>query len=138
MSVGTIDEIAVLEQQHQDYKAMHAVSLSQRDCLKREDLEGVNASGARMHDLMNRIRLRQKELPDEVGMGHEPDVRVWTEAIRHTIRQILEVRQANEDTLRGMMVQTRREMQQFAQGRRAARGYRHQKVEEARFYDGSR
>ena len=129
----------VLDQQHEDFRAILAISTRQRDCLAREDLEGVEATSGRMHGLMRRIQLRQFELPRDLARITDSAVAERVHDMQDTIRRALRMRQMNEHSVRQLMARTRSELRQFRQGKRATRGYRHRQVEgPPRFYDGRR
>ena len=89
---------------------------------------------------MERIRLRQKEIPPYYSASDtvDPEVSRRNEAIGELIRNLQSIRNDNEGSVRRLMTRTRAELRQFQQGRQAIRGYRSPKVVEARFYDGAR
>jgi len=132
------DILSLLEEEEADYRAMHAVALAQRESLGRDDMEGVNASLARTNALMGRIQLRRARLPADLVSRGGAALAQRRDAIRSAIMQVEGVRRANEETVRGLLEETRRELRQTTKGRKVARGYRAARVEEARFYDGRR
>ncbi len=136
--LGDSDDLQLLDQQYDDYKAMYSASLSQRSCIAREDVDGLQACFHRMRAIMDRIRLRQAALPGPAlaASAASEEVVERTEAIRHLIGDLQAVREGNEASVRRLMERTRGELEQFQRGRRATRGYATQKpVEKARFYD---
>ena len=128
----------LLDQQLDDYKAMYSASVSQRACIGREDVDGLQASFQRMRVIMDRIRLRQAALPGPApaASAASEEVVERTEAIHQLIGDLQAIRKDNEASVRRLMERARDELAQFQRGRRATRGYATQKsVEEARFYD---
>ena len=136
---GGSDDVAMqlLDQQFDDYKAMYSASVSQRACIAREDVDGLQASVDRIRVIMDRIRLRQVALQGpEVASAASGEVVERTEAIRHLIGDLQAIREDNEGSVRRLMERSREEFEQFQQSRRATRGYATKRaVEEARFYD---
>ena len=116
---------------------MYQVSLEQRDCIQREDLSGLDASYQRMHRLMDQIRLRQAQV-DEGAEAPPPEARQRREALRHIVRELSELNQANQNGVRHLLDRTRQELRNFGKGRRAARGYRDTRTRDAQFFDGTR
>jgi len=117
---------------------MLAISTRQRDCLAREDLEGMEAASGRMHGLMRRIQLRQSELPRDLDQITDSAVAERVRDMEDTIRRAMQMRQVNEHSVRQLMVRTRSELKQFRQGKQATQGYRYRQVGMPRFYDGRR
>ncbi|MCC7260906.1 MAG: flagellar protein FliT [Candidatus Latescibacteria bacterium] len=115
-----------------DYEVMYQLGLEQRDCIAREDLEGLAASFQRTRQLMDRIRLRQEGSP---GPGREPGEATQREAVRRLLGRLQELRRDNEAAVQGLLARTREEVRQFQQGRRALRGYQKAGLSEARFID---
>ena len=134
--------LSALEQQLGDYRGMQQVSLEQGQFITREDVTGLSSSFERMHRIMDRIRLRQQELPSGslARRLESGDARIaeCLEAIRHIIRDLQRSRQAHERSVRLLMERTQSELVGLGQGQRAARGYRGRFVEDARFFDGIR
>ena len=134
------DLLSILDGQYEDYLSMQRVSAEQSRSIARDDVAELEASFGRMHRLMDRIRLRQLELPGNVAEIEARDAEVARrlEALRGLIRGLLRDRQANETSVQRLMDRTRAELKQFGQGQRAAKGYRSRSVEDARFFDGTR
>ena len=130
--------VALLEAQREDYQAMYAAGLAQRESLARDDMSGVHAALARANALMGRIRLRQARLPANLGSNSEPDVGERTRALRDAILRVERLRQSNEDAVRLQLQETRDEIRRSGRGRKVARGYRGRQVEGARFFDRRR
>ena len=134
------DVLSILDGQYEDYLSIQRVSAEQSRSIAHEDVPELEASFGRMHRLMDRIRLRQLELPGNVAEIEARDAEVARRmgALRELIRCLLRDRQANEASVRQLMDRTRAELKQFGQGQRAAKGYRSRSVEDARFFDGTR
>jgi hypothetical protein len=128
----------VFDRQYEDYRSMYQLGLEQRSCIAGEDLAGLDASFGRMHRVMDRIRLRQTDLDELCSGGVPAGVAERREALRTIVVELQELRRVNERAVRQLQGRTREELKQVQQGRRAARGYRHSKVEQARFFDGTR
>ncbi|MBI2504126.1 MAG: hypothetical protein HYW07_12955 [Candidatus Latescibacteria bacterium] len=118
-----------------DYRAMYQLGLEQRDCIAREDLEGLGNSFRRLRRLMDRIRLRQAGRP---AAGNSPEEEGQREELRRVIAELQELRRGNEAAVQGLLSRTREELRQFQQGRRSLRGYQTTRPSEARFFDGVR
>ena len=132
--------LEILDQHYEDYRAMYRVGLEQRDCIAREDLSGLEVSFERMHRLTDRIRRRQAGMPElGPGGGAAPgELQQRHQNLRHIIGELQEVRQSNERAVKRLLQRTRDELRQFGKGQRAARGYRRTRVQDARFFDGTR
>lgn len=115
-----------------DYEVMYQLGLEQRDCIAREDLEGLAVSFQRTRQLMDRIRLRQE---GSSGPGREPREATQREEVRRLLGRLQELRRDNEAAIQGLLARTREEVRQFQQGRRALRGYQKTGLSEARFID---
>jgi hypothetical protein len=115
-----------------DYQAMYQLGLEQRDCIAREDLEGLGSACQRQRRLMDRIRLRQEGRPASGSSAEELRQR---EELRRLIAQVQELRRGNEEAVQALLGRTREELRQFQQGRRSLRGYRRTGPAEARFVD---
>lgn len=135
-SGSTESLIALLDEERQDYLAMHAAGLEQRACLDRDDMAGVSAALARANTLMGRIRLRRARLPGDLAARSEPQVVQRTSAIRDAIVQVEELRRANQRTVERLLEETRGDLHRTTRGHKAGRGYRETRVNEARFIDG--
>ena len=131
------DALGILDEQYRAYRDMYRVGLQQKACIEREDLTGLDASFERMHRLMGRIRLGQAEVGDS-GTSASPEVRQRREALRHIVRELGTLNQANQTGVRDLLDRTRKELQHFGKGRRAAKGYRDTRSRDARFFDGTR
>ena len=132
--------LELLDQHYEDYRAMYRVSLEQCDCIEREDLSGLEVSFERLHRLMDQIRRRQAGMP-ELGPcegAAQKELQQRHQNLRHIIGELQEVRQGNERAVRHLLQRTRDELRQFGKGQRAARGYRRTRVQDARFFDGTR
>ena len=132
--------LELLDQQYRDYTTMYRVGVRQRAHIAEEDVSGLQTTFHEIRDIMERIRLRQKEIPPYSPQSDEvdPEVTRRNEAIGELIRNLQAIRKDNEDSVRRLMTRARAELRQFQQRRQAVRGYRSQKVVEARFYDGRR
>ena len=119
-------------QDHADYQAMYQLGLEQRDCIAREDLDGLGSSFQRLRRLMDRIRLRQEGRP---AAGNTPEELHQREELRRVIAELQELRRNNEVAAQGLLSRTREELRQFQQGRRSLRGYQTTGPSEARFID---
>ncbi len=139
--LSLLELIETLEAQCEDYQAMHREGVLQRDCLRGDDLRGLNAATARMRLLMDRVGRRQATMPVELARleRESPAVAERTECLRRTIRSVLELRDQSERAARDLLDDTRRQLHQVGAGRRASRGYRrHSSIQEARFVDNVR
>ena len=122
----------------------YAATITMRDLLYRSGrpsealAEGAAAWTMDKKPLQGRIRLRQARLPTDLATRPEPEVGERTSAIRNAILRVEKLRLANEETVRRLLEETRGEIRRSSHGRKVARGYRAQRVEEARFYDGRR
>ena len=130
----------VLEQQRQSYRALHRVSLRQRECIECEDMEGLSRAFDEIHRMMERILLQQARMPDVSGFDSvdRREVGAAQGKLRVVIGEIERLRRDNVDSIKGLMQRVRGELRQFGRGRRAARGYGKSAVGEARFFDGTR
>jgi|APSaa5957512622_1039677.scaffolds.fasta_scaffold66576_3 hypothetical protein len=140
-SVAHGDLIEALDAQCEDYQAMHHEGVLQRDCLRGDDLTGLNAATGRMRVLMDRVRMRQASMPTDLALVGRtcPQVAQRTECLRQTIQRVLDLRDQSEATASALLADTRRQLQQVGAGRRASRGYRRQpNLQEARFVDNVR
>lgn len=136
-----VDEILThLDAQCGDYQAMYREGLQQRDCLRNDDLPGLNTATQRMRGLMDRVQLRQRELPPDLTKleRSQPAVAERTESMRQLIHAILEVREQSESAAQALLDNTQDELRSFDTGRRATRQYQPTRVNEARFIDGRR
>ena len=124
------------QQDYADYRAMYQVGLEQRDCIAREDLEGLSVSIQRLRRLMDRINLRQAGRP--AAGSPSPEEERQREELRRLLGELQELRRDNEAAVQQLLARTREEMRQYQQRRRAIRGYRVNAPEEARFFDGVR
>ncbi|MEW6749553.1 MAG: hypothetical protein AB1505_01065 [Candidatus Latescibacterota bacterium] len=128
--------LQLLDQQLEDYQALHALAVEQRACLEGEDLSQLQQVFARAHRLMERIGSRQGRLG---GMDRtEGAVQERLARLRQAIEEVEAARQAGEGTARRMLARTRDELHRLGRGQRAARGYQAAPVARARLYDGVR
>jgi len=125
-----------LDQQCSDYRAMYQLSLDQRACIEREDLPALQTLFARTHRLMDRIRLRQAQLP--TLEGRHPEVEQRYETLRDLLVDLQELRQFNQQAAQRLLERAREEIRRFGKGRRAVRGYQNAQVGQARLFDGTR
>ena len=132
--------LPVLDAQCEDYKALCREGQRQRDCLRSDDMQGMNEATRSMRVLMNRIQLRQAQLPpDLAGIAQRrPAVAERTAALRQFVHRVLQVRDESERAARELLEATRHQLHQFDAGRRAARGYQRVVPRQPRFVDGSR
>lgn len=141
-SSATIDDLlAILDAQCEDYGAMYREGVVQRDCLRNDDLDGLNAVTGRMQALMDRVRLRHADLPaDLVRLEREhAEVATRTDCLRRTIQSVLALRDQSDQAARRLMEHTRTQLRQVSTARRASRGYQQQPRHlEARFVDNLR
>lgn len=129
----------VIDRQYEAYKSMYQVGLEQRSCIAGEDLAGLDDSFARLHRLMDRIRLRQAELDELCPGGSFPaELGERRQALRLIVLELQDLRRVNEKALRGLLDRAREDLKQVQQGRRAVRGYGLAQVHQARFFDGTR
>lgn len=138
MTTTTSDLTRVLDAQHEDLRAILALSTRQGQCLAREDLAGVETVSARMHALMRRIQLRQSELPGDLARTPDPAVAERVRDMQDTLQRAMRMRQTNEHSACQLLARTRSELKHLRQGEQATRGYRHLQVADSRFYDGRR
>ena len=133
--------LEILDEQCEDYQSMYREGVAQRDCLRDDDLRGLNASTGRMRALMDSVRARHTRLPVELIRleREQPEVAERTECLRHTIQSVLDLRDQSERAARGLLGETRRQVRQVRTGRRASRGYgRPPAAQESRFVDNLR
>jgi|SaaInl7_200m_RNA_FD_contig_101_211035_length_3304_multi_7_in_0_out_0_2 hypothetical protein len=128
--------LEILDRQYGDYRAMRTLGMEQRACLERDDLAGLEASFVRIQRLMDRIRLRQTELP--VLDKQHPEIRQRCDKLKTIILEIQDLRQFNQRSAQRLLEDTREEMRQLGKGRRARRGYQSAQVNQARLFDGTR
>lgn len=128
--------IDFLDQQCGDYRAMYAVGVEQRDCIEREDLVGLESAFARMQKLMDRVRLRQQQMPGPHRGG--PEIMARVEIMRNLIYELDGVRHCAQETAEKLLVETRGEMRRMGKGRQAFRGYQSADPGRSRLYDGTR
>ena len=127
-----------LDAQCEDYQVMYREGLVQRDCLRDDDLKGLNVTSRRIRMLMDRVRGRQVDMPADLAqLGRQlPEVGQRLECLRQTIQSVLDVRDETDGAARQLLDDTRRQLYQVGTGRRASRGYRRQPPPQAaRFVD---
>ena len=135
------DLLEALDRQCEDYQAIYREGIAQRDCLRGDDLDGLNAATQRMRELMDRVRQRHACLPGDLPQleRERPDVAERTDCLRRTIQAVLEVRDESERAATDLMADTRRQLRRVGTGQRASRGYRRQLLPaESRFVDNMR
>ena len=122
-----------LDAQCEDYQVMYREGLVQRDCLRDDDLKGLNATSRRIRMLMDRVRGRQVDMPADLAqLGRQlPEVGQRLECLRQTIQSVLDVRDETDGAARQLLDDTRRQLHQVGTGRRASRGYRRQSPPQA-------
>ena len=115
---------------------MHSVGLAQLDCVEREDLTGLELAFTRMQEFMDRVRMRQQRIPD---LGDDrPAVASRLEIMRNLLSELEDLRSHTQAQAEKLLVQTRIEMRQMGQGRRAYRNDPGARSGAARLYDGVR
>lgn len=138
----TMDELlATLDAQCEDYSAMYREGVAQRDCLRDDDLKGLDEVTSRVRALMDRVRVRHADLPTDLARLEQqnPEVAERTKCLRLTIQSVLQLRDQSDVAARKLLEDTRAQLRQVRTGRRASRGYRQQpKHLEARFVDNVR
>ena len=141
MQAATDHHLELLDLQRRDYATMYRISVKQRAHIAEEDVDGLQSSGRQILEIIECIRLRQNKirpLSSPLSTVADPEVTKRNQAIGDLIRKLEMVRKENEDSVRRLLCGTRSELRKFQQGRQAVKGYRSQKVVEARFYDGKR
>ena len=123
------------QQDYADYRAMYQLGLEQRDCIAREDLEGLGNSCQRLRRLMDRINLRQG---GPTGDSPSPELERQREELRQIINELQDLRRDNEAAVQHLLEHTRGELRRYQLRRRAVRGYEVNSPAEARFFDGVR
>ena len=126
----------VLEAQYADFLRLYELGLEQREFIGREDLKALELSFARMHSVMDSIRLRQSRLAPAHVLGHE--ARERREQLCELITEVEALRQRNQETAERLLADARGEMRHLGRGRQAVRGYAKRPVGGARLYDGTR
>ena len=133
--------LRALDAQCEDYQSMYREALRQRDSLRGDDMDALNQATARIRGLVDRVRQRHGTLPQlpELERLH-PEVAQRTDALRRTIRAILDLREESERSARALLDDTRAQMRRVGRGRQASRGYRRAGAppQAARFVDGAR
>lgn len=131
--------LELLDQQCKEYKAMQQVGLEQKDCITRQDVDGLNTAFGRMQGHIDQIQLVQQKIPvfDSVDQVH-PKLEEKRRQLRTLIVQLQELNLVNERGVRHLMKTTQEELHKFGRGRRAARGYQQNKNQNARFFDGKK
>ncbi len=131
--------LELLDQQCEEYRAMQEVGLAQKDCIARQDIDGLNAAFGRMQGHIDHIQLVQKEMPAFDSAHQVPtQVQEKKQQLRSLILQLQELNRINERGVRRLMKETQEELHKFGRGRRAARGYQQIQNQNARFFDGKK
>jgi hypothetical protein len=128
--------IALLDEQCRAYGDMYEVGKIQRACIESEDDRGLEKAFARMHKLMDEVRLRQRRLPS-LPAG-QSDVEERISRMRAWLLRLQEQRLVTQGLAEQMLKRNRDEFRQFGRGRRAARGYQGARAQKAKLYDGMR
>lgn len=128
--------IELLDEQCRAYGDMYEVGKIQRACIEREDDRGLEKAFARMHKLMDEVRLRQGRLPKLAGGQRDVEERVAH--MRDWLERLQEQRRVTQSLAEQMLKRNRDEFRQFGRGRRAARGYQNARAQKANLYDGMR
>ena len=134
--MGTQEATKALEAQCADFRKLYDLGLEQRDYIEREDVQGLGGAFARMHRVMDSIRLRENELPSSSDCNDE--LLEKRERLRLLIMEIQALRQRNQDAVERMRDTTRGELRRLGKGRQAARGYGNRASAGGRFFDGIR
>ena len=132
--------LELLDQQYRDYTTLYRVNAQQRTHIAEEDVSGLQSTVHEIRNVMERIRLRQKEIPSPFSRSDtaDPEVTRRNQAIGELIRNLQVIGKENEGSVRRLIARSRVELRQFQQGRQAVKGYRSPQVVEARFYDDKR
>ena len=141
MSAAELSAVAtILDEQYEDFRAMHGISMNQRNCLVRSDLPGLNDGFDQMHACMGRIRLRESRLPLNWQGIDAPEVVSRRAALSRIIGELDRVRQSNEQSVRDLLQETRSDLKRCQVGQKAVKSYLSPAVnpQNARFYDGRR
>ena len=128
--------IALLDEQCRAYGDMYEVGKIQRACIESEYDRGLEKAFARMHKLMDEVRLRQRRLP-ALPAG-QSDVEERISRMRAWLLRLQEQRLVTQGLAEQMLKRNRDEFRQFGRGRRAARGYQGARAQKAKLYDGMR
>jgi hypothetical protein len=128
--------VELLDEQCRAYREMYEVGRMQRACIEGEDDSGLEDAFARMHKLMDEVRLRQEHLPR--SSGGESDIEQRFAQMRDLLKRLQAQRQVTQHTTEQMLKRNRDEFRQFGRARRAARGYQNARAPEANLYDGRR
>lgn len=137
----TVTQIEFLDAQCEDFQQMQVLGRRQRECLLRDDLQGLSQAMSQMQELMVRVRLRQRDMNVELDAEtrRRPEVATRVERLRELIESISDVRSQSEGAARDLLHQTRQEMEQSNRQKRARRGYGQAgRLNEPRFTDGLR
>jgi len=137
MAMSTQAEmIELLNEQCRAYREMYEVGKAQRACIEGEDDSGLEDAFARMHKLMDEVRLRQGRLPQSAD--GESEVEECFTRLRAWLERLQAQRQATQSIAEQMLKRNRDEFRQFGRGRRAARGYQSARAPGGNLYDGRR
>ncbi|MBT4609851.1 MAG: hypothetical protein HOM68_28240 [Gemmatimonadetes bacterium] len=141
IQTDTSAQVDFLDAQCADFQQMQGLGRRQRECLIRDDLEGLSEAMTQMQELMVKVRVRQRDMAP--GLTHhvrrQPEVAERVERLRHLIESISQVRTQSETAAQHLLGETRAELDQSNRQRKATRGYGlPARVNEPRFTDGFR
>ena len=141
MSAADRGEIgAILDAQYDDYQAMLALGVQQENSFSRNDLSDLDDNFQQLRLCMNRIRLRETQLPTRWQDDADPTIAGRCVGLRRIIGELDRIRQVNEQSVRDQMQQTRLDLKQSQSGKKAVRNYLSHSgsIQGPRFYDGRR
>tara|TARA_B100000686_G_C16590515_1_gene863075 strand:+ start:168 stop:602 length:435 start_codon:yes stop_codon:yes gene_type:complete len=132
---------SILDAQYDDYQAMMDIGHRQRNCLSRNDLPELDDSFTQMQACMDRIHMRDSSLPHNWQQVADPAIVERRADLRQIIGELDRIRQLNEESVRNLLEDTKRDLKRSQSGHRAVRNYLSHnsgavQVHDARFYDG--
>lgn len=113
--------LVLLEAEYADFEALHALSLEQEACIDQDDLPALERSIVRMRRLMDRIRVRQKNM--ERGGEQAQDVCRRRRDLCDLIGQIQRLQERNQESAQRLLAAARAELRLLDSGSRAVRRY---------------
>ena len=132
---------SILDAQYDDYKVMMDIGRHQRNFISRSDLPALDDSFTQMQTCMDRIRMRDSSLPHDWQKMADPAIVQRRADLRQIIGELDRIRQLNEQSVRNLLEETKRDLKRSQSGHRAVRNYLSHnsgavQVHDARFYDG--
>lgn len=128
---------AILDEQFDDYRAMRTMGIRQRNFLSCNDLDGLDDSFRKLRSCMDRIRLRESQLPVQWQEVADPGIDKRRADLRQIIGELDQIRLVIEQSVRDLLQETRVDLKRCHSGRKAVKNYLTPSGGplDARFYD---